>query len=128
MAHPPDDHSIYGNPLPVPEAEAEAARSAVDRMIGRLDDVILSRDSQRGARLELWEGPARLTWDEEYSYSQLDIQACIDALQTFKGDIDAVLEAIRDHNRAIVATPPTGTTTSTSTTTTTTTTVPGGGS
>jgi hypothetical protein len=116
----PGDDSIFGDPLPVPEAEAEAARSAVDKMIGRLDDVILSRDSQRGARLEQWEGPARLTWDEEFSYSQLDIQSSIDALQTFKGAIDDVLEAIRAHNRSIVSTPPTGTTT-------TTTTVPSGG-
>jgi hypothetical protein len=121
------DETIFGDPLPEPTAEAEALLSAVTAMIGELDEVILTRDAQKTSRLGEWAGPARTTWDEEFTYSQLDLQAVIDDLQAFKGRVEAVMERIRDHNRSVVPPTPTGTTTTT-TTTPMTTTRPGGGS
>lgn len=115
MPNGPGDYTFLEDRLPVPEAEAETLVSRVTSMIDELDGVITRRDSQRSGHLEQWTGPERTTWDEDFVYSQLDLQAAIDNLQTFKGAIEAVLDDIRDHNRSIVPTTSTGTTTTSTT-------------
>jgi hypothetical protein len=67
--------------------------------------------ADRGASGRGWRGRQRAapagTWDQDFHYSQLDLQAAIDLLQWFKDDIAGVLEQIREHNAAIpVSLPP----------------------
>jgi hypothetical protein len=95
-------------PLPVPEAEAEALVSKVDQMIEQLDLVITDRASARSDRLASWDAPNRALWEEDFHYSQTDLAAAIDSLQWFKNRIDSVLEAVRERNASIAASPTMG--------------------
>jgi hypothetical protein len=87
--------------LPVPEAEAETLLRRVDEVIDELDTVVTWRHSRHFTKLEQWIAPNRETWDQDFHYSQLDLQAAIDTLQWFKEDVAAVLDQIREHNAAI---------------------------
>jgi uncharacterized protein YukE len=87
--------------LPVPQADADAALSAANGLIGSLGRLAATRSAAREVQLESWEGPARRRWDEEFAYSQGHVQSSIDATQTFKGEINRVMEEIHDHNREV---------------------------
>jgi hypothetical protein len=112
MPNGPGDYGEgYGGHVPVPEAEAAAVIAKADAMITALEDVIADRDSNRNNRLVAWSAPNRAPWEEDFHLAQTDVFAAIDMLQAFKGDIESVLEAIRERNQSAMPPTPTGTTT-----------------
>lgn len=116
MPYGPEEQGVVGARLPVPEAEAEVLVARVDAMIDHLDQVITSRHAKREVDLEEWQAPNRVAWDEDFFYAQLDLQAAVDLLQAYRGQVTAVVEAIHDHNAALTPPgPPPGTTTTTTT-------------
>jgi hypothetical protein len=92
---------IVDQRLPVPDAEAEALAAKVDQMVEQLDVLIADRAAGRAERLASWEAPNRGGWEEDFHYSQTDLFTAIDSLQWFKGRIDGVVDAVREHNRVI---------------------------
>lgn len=109
---------MTGEALAVPAGDAELLISRVNSLIGSLDSLITGRGSKRESHLAEWVAPNRVTWDEDFFYGQLDLQAVIDTLQAFKEDVADVVQAVRDHNAEMAARTTTGTTTTSTTTTT----------
>jgi hypothetical protein len=106
MGWPDDTGSgpdVADGALPVPTGEADEAIAQVRSLINRLDELIVARADECGARLHMWAGPARDEWDLDFNLTQVELQTVIDRLQPFAGDVEGMLDAIRDHNEQVEA-------------------------
>lgn len=81
--------------------EVDDVADAVDRLIVALDDLILARQGAYNSDLGDWSGLARVAWDEAFTYSQADLGAQVDQLQAVHAGLDAIRQAIRDHNASL---------------------------
>jgi hypothetical protein len=106
MARPDDmgrGPDVVDGVLPLPTEDADEAVAQVRSLINRLDELIVARADERGARLHMWTGPARDEWDLDFNLTQVELQTVIDRLQPFAGDVEDMLDSIRDHNQRVVA-------------------------
>jgi hypothetical protein len=81
--------------------EIDDVADAVDRLIVALDDLIVTRQGAYDNDLGDWTGTARVAWDEAFTYSQADLGAQVDQLQAIHAGLDAIRQAIHDHNAAL---------------------------
>lgn len=74
--------------LPLPSAEASAARSAITSTIAKLESLIEGRSQAVPFHLGSWEGQKQVDWSTQFGYSQGDLAVAIDDLQALRGQID----------------------------------------
>ena len=81
--------------------EVDDVADAVDRLIVALDDLIVARQGAYNSDLGDWTGRARAAWDEAFTCSQADLGAQVDQLQAIHAGLDAIRQAIADHNATL---------------------------